>query len=83
MPASLATSLRPSELGLRPASTRLRAAANKRKAGLLGVSALGMYYLLPKTAESIVNFGYQLLHEDPPKPQTETKQQHPASDHVN
>ncbi|OUS30092.1 hypothetical protein A9Q99_06310 [Gammaproteobacteria bacterium 45_16_T64] len=40
---------------------------NKRKIGLLGVAALGMYYVLPKTSESIVNTSYQVVYEAPPK----------------
>lgn len=39
---------------------------NKRKVGPLGLAALGMYYLLPKTSESIVNFMYQMVYEAPP-----------------
>jgi short-subunit dehydrogenase len=41
---------------------------NKRKVGPMGLAALSMYYLLPKTAESIVNASYQVVHEAPPQP---------------
>ena len=40
---------------------------NKRKLGVFGKGALGMYYLLPKTSESIVNFSYQTVYEQPPE----------------
>nr|WP_237440588.1 SDR family NAD(P)-dependent oxidoreductase [Alcanivorax sp. DP30] len=40
---------------------------NKRKLGVFGKGALGMYYLLPKTSESIVNFSYQAVYEQPPE----------------
>lgn len=40
---------------------------NKRKLGIFGKGALGMYYLLPKTSESIVNFSYQSVYEKPPE----------------
>ncbi len=40
---------------------------NKRKLGIFGKGALGMYYLLPKTSESIVNFSYQAVYEQPPE----------------
>ena len=44
---------------------------NKRKVGPLGLMALGMYYALPKTSESIVNLSYQVVYEQPPaKPET-------------
>lgn len=39
---------------------------NKRKVGPMGIAALGMYYLLPKTSETIVNLGYQVVYEQPP-----------------
>ncbi|WP_414430418.1 SDR family NAD(P)-dependent oxidoreductase [Alcanivorax sp. IL3] len=39
---------------------------NKRKLGIFGKGALAMYYLLPKTSESIVNLSYQSLFETPP-----------------
>ncbi|MCG8314064.1 MAG: SDR family NAD(P)-dependent oxidoreductase [Pseudomonadales bacterium] len=39
---------------------------NKRKLGPLGLGALAMYYVLPKTSESIVNLSYQLVYETPP-----------------
>ena len=39
---------------------------NKRKVGPMGLAALGMYYLLPKTSESIVNVMYQSVYEAPP-----------------
>lgn len=39
---------------------------NKRKTGPLGLAALGMYYVLPKTSESIVNLAYQSVYEEPP-----------------
>jgi len=39
---------------------------NKRKVGPMGLAALSMYYLLPKTSESIVNLGYQVVYEQPP-----------------
>lgn len=39
---------------------------NKRKLGIFGKGALAMYYLLPKTAESIVNLSYQSIFEEPP-----------------
>ncbi|MCG8671328.1 MAG: SDR family NAD(P)-dependent oxidoreductase [Pseudomonadales bacterium] len=41
---------------------------NKRKVGPLGLAALGMYYALPKTSETIVNTSYQMVYEAPPKP---------------
>ena len=41
---------------------------NKRKVGTLGLMALGMYYALPKTSESIVNASYQAVYEEPPAP---------------
>ncbi len=40
---------------------------NKRKLGIFGKGALAMYYLLPKTSESIVNFSYQAVYEQPPE----------------
>ena len=40
---------------------------NKRKLGIFGKGALAMYYLLPKTSESIVNFSYQAVYETPPE----------------
>ena len=40
---------------------------NKRKLGVLGKFALLMYYLLPKTSETIVNASYQVVYEAPPK----------------
>ena len=40
---------------------------NKRKLGVFGKGALSMYYLLPKTSESIVNFSYQAVYEQPPE----------------
>ena len=39
---------------------------DKRKLGVFGKGALAMYYLLPKTSESIVNLSYQSLYEEPP-----------------
>ena len=39
---------------------------NKRKLGVMGKGALLMYYLLPKTSETIVNASYQVLYEAPP-----------------
>lgn len=39
---------------------------NKRKAGPFGLFALSMYYLVPKTAESVVNAAYQMIYEEPP-----------------
>ena len=39
---------------------------NKRKVGPMGLGALAMYYMLPKTAESIVNLGDQVVYEQPP-----------------
>ncbi|MDX1692484.1 MAG: SDR family NAD(P)-dependent oxidoreductase [Ketobacteraceae bacterium] len=39
---------------------------NKRKVGPMGLGALAMYYALPKTSESIVNFMYQMVYEAPP-----------------
>lgn len=56
---------------------------NKRKAGPFGVGALGMYYLFPKTSETIVNLGYQLLYEEPPaaKPIEAKGPSNPASHH--
>ncbi|MCG8393432.1 MAG: SDR family NAD(P)-dependent oxidoreductase [Pseudomonadales bacterium] len=39
---------------------------NKRKLGIFGKGALAMYYLLPKTSESIVNLSYQSVFEEPP-----------------
>lgn len=39
---------------------------NKRKIGPMGLGALSMYYLLPKTSESIVNVMYQSVYEAPP-----------------
>ena len=40
---------------------------NKRKLGVFGKGALAMYYLLPKTSESIVNVSYQSVYEEPPE----------------
>ena len=40
---------------------------NKRKLGVFGKGALAMYYLLPKTSESIVNVSYQSIYEEPPE----------------
>ncbi|CBL47342.1 predicted short chain dehydrogenase [gamma proteobacterium HdN1] len=40
---------------------------NKRKVTPTGLFALSMYYLLPKTAESVVNLGYQTVYEQPPE----------------
>lgn len=40
---------------------------NKRKVGPLGLGALAMYYLLPKTSETIVNASYQAVYEAPPE----------------
>ena len=45
---------------------------NKRKVGPLGLGALTMYYLLPKTAETIVNASYQAVYEAPPEPRAKT-----------
>jgi len=39
---------------------------NKRKLGVMGKGALLMYYLMPKTSESIVNASYQSVYEAPP-----------------
>lgn len=39
---------------------------NKRKVGPMGLGALAMYYILPKTSETIVNFSYQVVYEQPP-----------------
>lgn len=41
---------------------------NKRKVGAMGLGALAMYYILPKTSETIVNASYQVVYEAPPKP---------------
>ena len=40
---------------------------NKRKLGVMGKGALLMYYVLPKTSETIVNAGYQVVYEEPPQ----------------
>ena len=39
---------------------------NKRKLGVMGKGALLMYYILPKTSETIVNASYQVVYEAPP-----------------
>lgn len=39
---------------------------NKRKMSGAGLIALAGYYLSPKTAESFINFTYQIVHEQPP-----------------
>ena len=48
---------------------------NKRKLGMLGKGALLMYYVLPKTSESIVNASYQVVYEAPPTGPKEVKVQ--------
>lgn len=40
---------------------------NKRKIDAVGVFALFMYYLLPRSSENFINFTYQLIHETPPE----------------
>ena len=47
---------------------------NKRKLGLLGKGALAMYYVFPKTSESIVNASYQVVHEAPPASYAESRE---------
>lgn len=49
---------------------------NKRKATPLGYFSLLMYYVLPKTAESAVNFLYQMVHEPPPPSYEEIKKKY-------
>ncbi len=39
---------------------------NKRKVGPLALGALAMYYMLPKTSETVVNASYQVIYEAPP-----------------
>lgn len=52
---------------------------NKRKLGIFGKGALSMYYLLPKTSESIVNLSYQAIFEDPPENYVSAKTRRRAS----
>ena len=54
---------------------------NKRKLGIFGKGALAMYYLLPKTSESIVNLSYQSLFETPPADYVSRKDRS-ADDHA-
>ena len=46
---------------------------NKRKVGPLGLGALAMYYMLPKTSETIVNASYQVVYEAPPAPRKQVE----------
>ncbi len=52
---------------------------NKRKAGPLGLAALGMYYLLPKTSETVVNLTYQAVYEEPPLKLVKTEKKSKAN----
>ena len=48
---------------------------NKRKVGVLGLGALALYYILPKTSETVVNASYQVVYEAPPVTHAESRAQ--------